>query len=181
MRASFLTTSRLDFGTWKPDDLPLAAALWGDPAVTKYHGGRWTDAEISLRLRREIDHLRRYAMQYWPIFLRDNGEHVGVCGFQCRDATHGVVELGCHLRRTFWSQHLGREAAAAVISHGFANLGVRSIIAGHHPENIASRQFLEHLGFHYTHDEFYGPTQMMEPRYLLDARPQETEWQHLSR
>ena len=110
-------------------------------------------------------------MQYWPVFLRDSGEHVGCCGFQPRDAAKGVVELGCHLRRRFWSQHLGREAAAAVIAHGFDALRVRSIFAGHHPENIASRQFLEHLGFHYTHDEFYEPTQMMEPCYLLDARP----------
>jgi ribosomal-protein-alanine N-acetyltransferase len=78
-----------------------------------------------------------------------------------------VWEHGCHLRRAFWSRGLGREAAAAVIAHAFDALAVQALFAGHHPANTASRAFLRHVGFEYTHDELYPPTQMIEPCYLL--------------
>jgi ribosomal-protein-alanine N-acetyltransferase len=149
------------------DDFPLAVALWGDPEVTKYHGGQWSPKQISDRFDLEIATHKQHKVQYWPIFLKDTSEHVGCCGLQPRDETNGVWELGCHLRRSHWSKSLGREAAEAVIVHSFNVLGVRSIIAGHHPANLASQRFLQHLGFRYTRDEFYPPTQLMEPCYIL--------------
>jgi ribosomal-protein-alanine N-acetyltransferase len=51
-----------------------------------------------------------------------------------------------------------------------ANQGFSALIAGHHPENHASARNLQRLGFTYTHDEFYEPTRLMEPCYLLKLR-----------
>lgn len=48
-----------------------------------------------------------------------------------------------------------------------ASQGIAALIAGHHPENHASRRTLQRLGFRYTHDELYPPTGQMEPCYLL--------------
>ena len=83
-------------------------------------------------------------------------------------STNGVWELGCHFRHEFWSEGLGREAATVVIDYGFRALGFKAIFAGHHPSNAASRNFLQHLGFQYTHDELYPATQLIEPWYLLN-------------
>jgi [ribosomal protein S5]-alanine N-acetyltransferase len=167
MRDYFLTSPRLGFGTWTAADLPLATALWGDPAVTRYHGGAWSADQIQTRLNQEIASLHQSGVQYWPLFQRDTGEHVGCCGLHPHDPAAGIWELGCHLKRAFWSLKLGREAARAVIAHRFTLPQTRAIRAGHHPSNEASKRFLQSLGFRHTHDEFYPPSQMIEPYYLL--------------
>jgi len=171
VRPLFLSSERIGFTHWLVDDLPLAKSLWGDPQVTRFHGGAWSSEQIEERLTSEIETRQRWGVQYWPLFLKETGEHIGCCGFHTRDQPNGVWELGCHLRRDFWSKSLGREAATAVIDYGFRTLGFNAVFAGHHPSNAASRNFLQHLGFQYTHDELYPATQLIEPCYLLN-RPE---------
>jgi RimJ/RimL family protein N-acetyltransferase len=168
VRPFFLASDRIAFSTWTLDDLRLAESLWGDPEVTRFHAGPWSPEQIRERLSLEIETYQTWGVQYWPLFLIGTGEHIGCCGFHPRDQSHGVWELGCHLRRAFWSQSLGREAASAVIDHGFRTLGFHAVFAGHHPANKASRDFLQHLGFRYTHNELYPATQLIEPCYRLD-------------
>jgi RimJ/RimL family protein N-acetyltransferase len=167
MRPFFLTSQRLGFSTWSQDDLPLALGLWGDPNVTRFTGGPLTAAQATERLSREIGNLERYNIQYWPVFLKETGEHVGSCRLRPRNGSNDTYELGFHLRREYWGRGFGREAAQAAILHSFTTLGARALYAGHHPLNDASRQLLQSLGFRYIHDEFYAPTQLMEPCYLL--------------
>jgi len=45
------------------------------------------------------------------------------------------------------------------------------LFAGHHPENHASRRILSKLGFRLTHEEFYPPTGLLHPSYLLPRPP----------
>jgi RimJ/RimL family protein N-acetyltransferase len=54
-----------------------------------------------------------------------------------------------------------------VIEYAFNILGVKALFAGHSPANEASRRLLEKLGFRYTHDEYYPPTGLNHPSYLL--------------
>lgn len=166
-RAYFLRSVRLGFSTWTLEDLPLAIGLWGDTEVTKLTGGPFTRAQVSERLAHELGNFRQFGLQYWPIFLLETGEHVGCCGLQPHDAANGVCELGFQLRRDFLGRGFGREAAHAATAYGFSALGVRVLYAGHHPSNDASRRLLQGLGFRYTHDGFYPPTQKIEPCYLL--------------
>ena len=75
--------------------------------------------------------------------------------------------MGVHLRPEYWGQGLAQEAGRAVINLAFETLAVKSLFAGHHPENTASRRLIEKLGFHFTHEEFYPPTGLNHPSYLL--------------
>jgi ribosomal-protein-alanine N-acetyltransferase len=169
VRAYFMKSNRLGFSHWCGGDAGLALGLWGDPAVSRYTGGPFTDEQVMARLTREIDTLDRHQIQYWPVFLRESGEHIGCCGLRPpREAEMDVYEMGFQLRRCHWGVGLAREAAVVVIAHSFEVLGARALIAGHHPENAASRHLLRTLGFRYTHDEFYAPTQLMEPCYRLE-------------
>lgn len=163
----FLQSERLGFRHWCEADLPLALALWGDAEVTKWIGGPFTSEAVARRLAREIEQQNRTGLQYWPIFLLDSGEHVGCCGLRSYRTEEAIYEIGFHLRREFWGRGLAMEAARAVIGYAFSDLHASALFAGHNPNNEASRRLLLKLGFEYTHDEFYAPTGLMHPSYLL--------------
>jgi len=162
-------TERLYFRTWQPEDLELAVGLWGDPEVARYVyvNGHVTRAMIEERLAREIATQDRSGIQYWPIFLRAGGAHVGCCGLRPYRPEERIPELGVHIRPAFWRQGLAVEAARAVIEYAFTALDAPAIFAGHNPANAASRSMLLKYGFVYTHDELYPPTGLMHPSYLL--------------
>lgn len=165
----FPASERLRFRAWAPEDVELAVGLWGDPDVTRFiaASGPPSRAEIEERLAREMATQADHGIQYWPIFLRGDGRHVGCCGLRPYQPERSVVEFGVHLRPAFWRQGLAGEGARAVIEHAFEKLGARAVFAGHHPRNAASGELLARLGFRYTHDELYPPTGLMHPSYLL--------------
>jgi len=167
----FLQSARLGFRGWRDPDLPLAINLWADPTVTRYISARgYTLREVQIRLQLEIEAELTHGMQYWPIFLLATGEHVGCCGLRLREAQPETPELGVHVASRHWRQGYAFEAASRVIEYAFTVRGVRAIFAGHNPENVASRGLLTRLGFVYTHDEFYAPTDLQHPSYLLTPR-----------
>lgn len=165
----FLTTDRLGFRHWGPEDLQLALALWANPEVTWLIGGPRSPQQVGEKLASEIAMQDASGIQYWPIFLLATGEHVGCAGLRPYRPAERVYELGFHLLSAFWGQGLAEEAGRAVISHAFSTLGANGLFAGHHPENAASRRVLEKLGFHYTHDELYPPTGLLHRSYFLAA------------
>jgi len=165
----FLQSPRLGFRPWTDADLGLASGLWGDPEVTRLIGGPFSSEEVCERLAREIATLREHGIQYWPIFLLSTGEHVGCCGLRPYKVAERVHELGFHIRRAHWQQGYAQEAAQAVIAHAFDALGATALFAGHNPANESSRQLLLKLGFQCTHEEYYAPTGLNHPSYLLRA------------
>ena len=169
--AYFLTTSRLGFRPWGDDDTALATALWGDSQVLRFIDSRdaLTPAEAEQRLCTEISTQQEHRVQYWPIFLLETGQHVGCCGLHPKDIPAGEVHFGVHLRPEFWGTGLAMEAGKAVIGYAFGVLGMKKIFAGHNPENHASRAMLKRLGFVYLEDEFYAPTGLMHPLYVMMA------------
>jgi RimJ/RimL family protein N-acetyltransferase len=165
----FLTTRRLGFRAWSEDDLHLALGLWGDPEVTRLIDarGNLSEGQVRERLLQEISTARSHGVQYWPIFLLENGEHVGCCGLRPYDEPRGNLELGVHIRSQHWGHGYATEAARAVMAHAFESLRVRGLFAGHNPKNEASRHILKKLGFRTTHEALYEPTGLMHPCYLL--------------
>jgi len=170
-RPEFLKTPRLFFRRWAETDLTLAIGLWGDPCVTKFIDARQklTDDDVRSRLEQEIESDRENGIQYWPIFLRSTGEHVGCCGLRPYDPARKILEFGVHIRTDHWRQGYAVEAASEVIDYAFTGVGANGLFAGHNPNNTASRGLLRKLGFRYTHDEYYAPTGLLHPSYLISA------------
>lgn len=168
--ASLPHAERLVFRTWQPDDFALAWGLWGDPEVVRHIDarGRLDRAGVRERLDQECALAVEHGVQYWPIFWRASGEHVGCAGLRPRPDEAGVYELGFHIRSSWWGRGLATEAARAVVRHAFETLGARALFAGHGPDNHPSRQVLRKLGFVHTHDELYPPTGAMHPSYRLE-------------
>ena len=163
----FLQSERLGFRPWSETDMELAMALWGDPEVTRLIGGPFSREQVQERLSQEMATMQSRGIQYWPIFLLATGEYAGCCGLRPYKSEEGICEIGVHLRKAFWGQGYAPEAARAVVEYAFHTLGVKALFAGHNPGNAASRRVLEKLGFRYTHDEYYPPTGLDHPSYLL--------------
>jgi [ribosomal protein S5]-alanine N-acetyltransferase len=169
-----LETARLRITTWQSDDLATARKLWGDPLVMRYIDSRGglDDDQVADKLRQEIERERRDGVQYWKLMLKATAEAVGCCGLRPRDAPHGSYELGFHLVSAHWGRGFASEAATEVVRHAFDGMRLPMLMAGHHPENVASRAVLLKLGFRYVGDELYRPTGLYHPLYEL--RPQAT-------
>lgn len=165
----FMTTERIGFSKWGPEDLPLARLLWGDPEVTHFisKNGGFSEEEIAERLRTEIKHESRYGIQYWPIFALSDEDLIGCCGLRPCPEDDSCLEIGTHLRKKYWRQGLACEAARAVIDDAASMPGISRLQAGHHPLNEASRDLLARLGFEFTEDRFYAPTGLYHPTYTL--------------
>lgn len=165
----FLTSKRLGFRRWSKRDLDLAIGLWGDFEVTKLFDSRgpFSKEQVKDRLHQEIVTQSEYGVQYWPIFLLNSSDHIGCAGLRPYDASANIFEIGFHIRSKHWRKGYATEAAQAVMKFAFQSLKVNALFAGHNPKNSGSRYLLRNLGFTYTHDEFYKPTGLEHPSYLL--------------
>ncbi|HKI79298.1 MAG TPA: GNAT family N-acetyltransferase [Ignavibacteriaceae bacterium] len=165
----FLSSTRLLFRKWGIDDLYFAEKLWGNKEVTKYisANGKFSFEEISNRLKNEIDTQDKFGMQYWPVFLKSKNEFIGCCGLRPYNSDKNILELGVHILPEFWRKGYASEALKVVISYAFNFLKVSGLFAGHNPENEISGKLLIKNGFDYTHNEFYEPTGLNHPSYLL--------------
>jgi len=69
------------------------------------------------------------------------------------DAEGPEIEIGWRLRRLAWGQGYAPEAAAALLRHGFATLGLSRVVADILPANLASVRVAEKIGM-----RPHGPT-----------------------
>jgi len=167
----FLRTPRIGFRLWNEEDLHLAIGLWGDFKVTQFFDarGKLSQAQVNERLLQEISTQQLHGIQYWPIFHLKCGRHLGCCGLRPSDESKNILEIGFHICYRHWGQGYAFEAACAVMRYAFEIIKVSGLFAGHNPKNEGSRYLLGKLGFRYTHDEFYQPTGLNHPSYMLTA------------
>lgn len=163
----FLKSNRLDFRWWQKEDADLAWQLWGDPEVTKLFSKKPMSMDaVKERLESEIRQAQTRSFQYWPIFDH-SGVFVGCCGLRPYGDTEESAEIGFHLVPEQWGKGYATEAASAVVECAFSNLKLHTLFAGHHPDNKSSRNTLRKLGFVGTAAQFYEPTGLYHPSYLL--------------
>lgn len=169
MRRYFMESRRIGFSCWTVEDEALALLLWGDPDVSRYicASGVFTHDEILSRLSLEVERGERLGVQYWPIFELSTGELIGCCGLRPYGDIEGAFEIGFHLRPGFWRRGLAREAAERVIEYAFSCINAKELHAGHNPKNTASQALLLKIGFVPTGEEFYPPTGLMHPSYVM--------------
>jgi RimJ/RimL family protein N-acetyltransferase len=172
-RKFFLDSDRVKFSIWDDTDLVYAKILWGDDEVTKYIGGPFNEEMIQKRLLLETQNQERFKIQYWPLFLKENGSFIGCCGLRPYKEYDAIREMGFHLCRQYWGYGLATEAAKRVMEYAFNGLKVSRLFAGHNPKNEQSKRTLLKLGFRYIRDEYYPPTRLNHPSYEIEAKEYE--------
>lgn len=177
MRGFFLKTARLGFSVWREKDILDALELWGNQEVTKYitAEGKMSKEQIYHRLKKEIETYNNSNVQYWPIYCLETNVNIGCCGLRPYDYENNILELGIHLKDMYWGKGIAQEACSAVIDYAFVTCGLNALFAGHNPKNLASAKLLKKLGFIYIHDEYYEPTGLYHPSYLMTKKDYESK------
>lgn len=147
-----LETERLKLRGHRVDDFIQCAAMWADPEVTRYIGGRpYTEEESWARLLRYAGHWSLLGFGYWVVEEKATGNFVGEIGFADykRDLPplRGFPEIGW----AFVSQAHGRgyatEAVRAVIAWGDAHFQSAPTACIIDPENLLSIRVAEKCGY----------------------------------
>ena len=151
MTADLPTTPRLAIRAFTLDDAPFIVELLNDPGWLHHIGDRGV---------RTLDDARRYlaygplAMQrregfaLWAVQPREGGAPLGMCGLLRRPGL-ADVDLGYAFLPAARGRGHAREAAAAVLAHGFDALGLKRIVAITGLDNHASGRVLEAIGMHF--------------------------------
>jgi RimJ/RimL family protein N-acetyltransferase len=117
-------------------DWPLAAGSWNDEA-----------AHRAFILSRTI-HPYPPGLGYWIVARKEApDEFLGWVLLIPEDATGPEVEIGWRLLRAARGHGYATEAAAALVRHGFATLGLPRIIADMYRDNAPSMNVARKLGF----------------------------------
>jgi RimJ/RimL family protein N-acetyltransferase len=93
-RAPELETPRLTLRQHRPEDFEDSAAMWADPAVVRYIGGRaFTREESWSRALRTVGLWEWLGYGYWCVREKDSGRFVGEVGFADfkRDMTPSIA------------------------------------------------------------------------------------------
>ncbi len=167
----FITSERLGFTKWEIGDLSLAKKLWGNIEVTRLidSRGKLNDTQITEKLELEISNEKKYGIQYYPIFLLEKSKFIGCCGLRPYDLDNQILEIGIHILPEHWKKGYAFEAAKRIIKFAFNEKHAAKLFAGHNPNNNASKKLLTKLGFKYLRDEYFEPTGLNHPSYILDA------------
>ena len=144
-----LETDRLLLREFVEGDWEAVLAYQSDARYLRHY--EWesrTDNDVRTFVRRFLDNQAETPRTKFQmaIVLPDSGRLIGNCGI--RKATVDAVdaEIGYELAPEMWGNGYATEAARAMVSFGFRELGLHRIWAHCAADNLASAHVLEKLG-----------------------------------
>jgi RimJ/RimL family protein N-acetyltransferase len=148
-----IETERLRLRGHRLDDFIHCAAMWADPDVTRYIGGKpLTEEESWTRLLRYVGHWWLLGFGYWVVEEKATGNFAGEIGFadykrDLESSLKGVPEIGWVLASPAQGKGYATEAVRAAVEWGdahFQSARTACIIA---PENAASIRVAVKCGY----------------------------------
>jgi len=151
--APVIETARLRLRGHRYEDLAHCVAMWADPDVTKFIGGKpSTEQQTWARLLSYIGHWALMDFGYWVVEERDTGSFVGEIGFADfkRDidpAMKNSPEIGFALAPAHHGKGYATESVQAILAWGDAHLPSRRSVCMINPQNTASLQVAAKAGY----------------------------------
>jgi RimJ/RimL family protein N-acetyltransferase len=164
-----IETDRLRLRAHRPEDLGEGTAMWGDPIVTRYIGGKpFTREEVWARLLRYAGHWSWLGFGYWAIEEKATGGFAGEVGFadfkrELEASIEGMPEIGWVVASHAHGHGYATEAVRAVLKWGDARFGRARTVCLIHPENAASLRVAEKCGY----EELRRTTYKSQPTIVL--------------
>lgn len=143
-----IVTGRLLLRGWRDADGDAFVAATNTPAVMEHLGGVEDPARLKSSVARQQALQAGHGYCFWIVERRADGELLGFCGLKPGDvgSIDGEIEIGWRLRADAWGQGYSREAAAASLAWGWANLAAPRIAAITVAANARSWGLMERLG-----------------------------------
>ncbi len=151
--APLVETERLRLRGHRLDDFDQLAALWGDPIVTRFIGGKPSTRDESwMRLLRNVGHWSLLGFGYWVVEEKSSGRIAGEIGFSelkrdIEPALDGIPEAGWVLGPGAHGKGFATEAVKAAHSWGDGHFSGKSTTCIINPENNASIRVAEKCGY----------------------------------
>ena|SRR5882757_6230333 len=153
-----IETERLRLRGHRREDFADCAAMWADPVVTRYIGGKpLSEEEAWARALRYVGHWAWLGFGYWLMEEKATGKFAGEMGFsdwkrEIEPSLKGVPELGWVLAARVHGKGYATEAVRAAITWGEANIRTAQPELGRmvciiHPEHEQSIRVAEKCGF----------------------------------
>lgn len=142
-------TDRLLLRDFVEDDWVAVLAYQSDERYLRYY--EWkvrTPEQVRIFVNRFLDMQRRNPRTQFQLAIvdRESGRLLGNCGIRKETASAIEAELGYELAPDAWGNGYATEAARAMVSFGFSDLGLHRISAQCIAENVASVRVLQRLG-----------------------------------
>lgn len=169
MAAPVIETERLRLRGHRVDDFGDVAAMWADPAVVRYIGGRPFSAEESWsKILRYAGLWPLLGYGYWAIEEKATGRFAGEAGFadfrrEIEPPLDGMPEAGWVLATWAHGQGFATEAVRATLAWADRRLGGRRTACIVDPEHAASVRVALKCGYR----EFARATYKGQPTVML--------------
>ena len=142
-----IETPRLLIRSPRTSDAAPLAAIWADPQVTQFMGGPRDRAEVQRALEEDALLPVPPEIDLWPVVEKSSGKLVGDCGLTEKEVDgQKEVELVYVLERGSWGKGYATEAAWAIMTYAFEELGLPRLISLIDPRNVASERVALKLG-----------------------------------
>jgi RimJ/RimL family protein N-acetyltransferase len=165
-----LTTARLTLRGHTIADFAESAAMWGDPEVTRYIGGRpFSEEEAWARLLRYIGHWALLGFGYWVVRETATNRFVGEVGFvdyrrEMTPPLAGAPEIGWVLAPAVHGHGFAAEAVGAILAWGETRFRGARTVCLIDPGNARSIRLAEKCGYR----ELIRTTYRGEPTIVLE-------------
>lgn len=148
-RLATLTTDRLSIRPISTEGAEELHAVKSDPVVTRAYGQEPHRSVEDTRawIRRALADQERSESAVWAISLLETGTVVGECCFWNIKPKHRCAEIGFEIHPSQWRKGITAEAISALLTYGFADLGLHKVEANPLAANRPSQNLLRKLGF----------------------------------
>ncbi|AZO11499.1 MULTISPECIES: GNAT family N-acetyltransferase [unclassified Mesorhizobium] len=151
-----LETARTILRAHALDDFETYVAMWADPGVTRFIGGKPRTREESwMRFLRHAGLWSLLGYGFWAIEDKKTGRFAGEAGFHdlkrdIEPSIEGVPEAGWALASEAQGQGLASEVVGRIVAWGDEVFGPASTVCIIDPENGASLKVAERNGYRET-------------------------------
>ncbi len=170
MAAPLIETERLILRAHRLDDFPALAALWGNPAVTRFISGNpSSQEECWARLLRYSGHWALLGFGYWAVQWKDGAGLIGDVGFanwarDIRPSLDGLPEGGWVFSTEAHGRGIATEAVNAALAWMDEKFGAKTTTCIIGPENAASIRVAQKAGYHEHCRSAYKGSQVIQYR-----------------
>lgn len=150
---TILETSRLLVRKIELSDAPEMFVMDSDPRVQAFLGNNpprdlEETREQILQIQQQF---KDYNIGRWAIASKESNHFIGWTGFKWITSPinghNNFYDFGYRLQYKHWGKGYATEAGIAALHYGLYTLGLQNVFATTDPENFASRNVLEKIGF----------------------------------